>query len=160
MSSRIVETESVTLRKEAIAPFIGIHWNPDDTGRIEFWVAHEISENGVLARIEDDKRPSMRPLRRTLTEILPRLIMVPNPQGGDPIAVPAVLLMGAIKQFFDDVYSEEVYAIETAEAVDMTPTPTPTPTPEPMPGLEPTPEVTPEPTPEPTPTPTPDENYV
>ncbi len=148
MSSRIVETEVVTVRKEAIAPYIGITWNRDNTGTIEFWVSQEVSENGTFVRVETDSRDNMRPLRVNITDILPRTIMVPNPNGA-PIAVPCMLLMGAIKQAFDDLYTEAVMAME------VTPTPTPTLTPTPTASTSATPEPTPTPsaTVEPTPTP-------
>lgn len=126
MSSRIVESEVVTIRKEAVSPSINISWNPqDNSGQIEFWVKHEVSENGTFVRYEPDTRPTMQPLRRSLENILSRVIMVPNPQGGDPIPVPATLVMGAVKQVFDDIYTEEVITLELVanmEAAQETPT--------------------------------------
>lgn len=120
MSSRIIETEVLSVRREALSPFIGIHWNPDNTGHIDFWVSQLISENGQFTRIEPDVRPGFQPLSISIADILPRTFMVDNPSDPEnPIAVPCALLMGAIKQAFDDIYTERILELENLETPEV-----------------------------------------
>lgn len=90
-----------------------IHWNPDNTGDVEFWIQQEITENGGTPRYEKDPRPEMNPLRIRIEDMLPRTFHVPVAfdAEGNPIAyqdMPCMLMMATIKQALDDFYSEKV----------------------------------------------------
>jgi hypothetical protein len=156
--SRIVEETSIVRRSEAVATKVEIFWNPQtNNANIAFWVSQEITENGEFKRIEDDRRFDFRPMAVNFADIAARTFNVPvafDAQGNvtATAAVPAMLLMGAIKQVFDELYTEKVVALETPTA-----TPEPTLAPQPTPQQSPEPSVTPtpEPSPEPSVTPTP-----
>ena len=154
MTSRIVQITNVVERREAVAPRIVINWNLDNTGNIEFWVNHSIERDGVLqSNLELDTRPQMCPLRVNIMDIIGRTFNVPLPNGSTQ-PVPCMLLMGAIKQAFDEFYSEKVLEIENTPPPpdpNATPTPTETPTETPSASVEPTPSPS---VVEPTPTPT------
>lgn len=85
--------------------------------------------------IELDTRREMSPLRVDIANILNRTFHVPLP-GGGIYPVPAMLVMGAIKDAFDVLYSEKIVEMEQAL---IPPSPTPSPSAAPVATPEPTP---------------------
>lgn len=104
--SRINETPNVTLRTEAVAPKITIHWNPvDDTGFIQFQVARMEFVNDEFVRMlpEDD-------LTISIADFMQRPVTV----GGTE--APPELIVGYIKALFDALYVERATPAEPEPA--------------------------------------------
>lgn len=116
--SRITEITNVTRIEEAVATKIEMYWNPQtNAASINFWVQKEIVENGAFVKLEDDNRYEFRPLAINFADIANRTFMVPvaYDEEGNVTAtapVPAMLIMGAMKQAFDELYTERVIQAE------------------------------------------------
>lgn len=94
--TRISVVENASIRREVVAPRTTIHWNPlDDSGSVVFDTAIEESINGEFSRLIPSESIAV-----TLADLANRTIIV---QG---IEVPFLLIAGAIKQVFDDIYTE------------------------------------------------------
>ena len=117
--TRFTEVETITRQKEAIAPKTEILWDVvTNSAKIYFTVNHVVYEDGVIVGSEQDKTLDMSRLVVDFASIANRTFNVPLPGGGVQ-PVPAMLIMGAIKQAFDELYSEYRNPV---------PSPTPTPT--------------------------------
>lgn len=104
--SRFSEEVTVTKIKEAVAPRMEITWDMlTNQARIYFYVQHAVFEDGAFVGFEDDKTLDMSRLRVNFEDIQSRVFNVPLPGGGVQ-PVPAMLIMGAIKEAFDVLYSE------------------------------------------------------
>ena len=147
---RFTETETIVRYKEAVAPRVEIDWNPvTNAATIYFSVQMAVYEGGQFASMSDDPTLEMSRLKVNFASIAGRTFNVPI-GGGNFAAIPAMLLMGAIKQVFDELYSEHRAAYD-APVVSATPTPTPSPSSTPMPSASPPPSASDTPTPTPTP---------
>lgn len=94
--SRITESTNVTLTSEAVAPRIVIVWNPvSNVGHVQFEVQRMESIDGVFNRLIPEQD-----LFLDLNDLMARTVTV----GGN--AIPPMLVMGFIKQLFDDLYIE------------------------------------------------------
>lgn len=99
----ITEIENASIRNVVVAPRTTINWNPlDDSGSVVFDTAIEESINGEFSRLIPGEAIAV-----TLEDLAQRTIVV---QG---IEVPFLLIAGAIKQVFKDVYIEQNTSAET-----------------------------------------------
>lgn len=96
--TRITEIENASIRREVVAPRISINWNPlDNSGAVVFDTAVEERINGEFHRLIPHDSIAVN-----LGELASRTVTVPGV--GE---VPFALVMGYIKQVFDDVYLEQ-----------------------------------------------------
>lgn len=99
--SRITVLENATIRSEIVAPRTTIHWNPlDNSGSVVFDTAIEERIDGQFQRMIPCESIAV-----TLEELAQRTVTVPG--AGE---VPFALVMGYIKQVFDDLYNERAAA--------------------------------------------------
>lgn len=150
--SRIIEETNITRIAEAIASKVEIHWDVvTNNAQIQFWVNQAITENGEFKGLEHDTRSEFRPLSVNFADIAGRTFVVPVARDAEgnvtaTANVPAMLLMGAIKQAFHELYTEKLISMDPVPEV----TPTASPNESPVPtatGLIPTPQPSATPTP-------------
>lgn len=102
MTLRIQAVNAAT-ESESLAPRTIIDWNPtDDTGAVTFECARFYRTAGTLDYFGAPAPDGA--IRISLADLLQRTITVQTPQG--PVDVPALLLMGAVKTLFDELYNE------------------------------------------------------
>ncbi|MFZ5539467.1 MAG: hypothetical protein ACOY5V_06995 [Pseudomonadota bacterium] len=97
---RITEIENASIRTEAVAPRITIHWNPlDDSGVVHFQVQRLEFINGQFQRMlpEDD-------LFVPLADVLQRAVTV------DGQSITGTHVEAFIKGVFDQLYAERAAA--------------------------------------------------
>lgn len=101
--SRITVIENATIRHEIVAPRISINWNSlDNSGAVLFDTAVEESINGQFTRLIPSEAIVV-----TLADLAQRTVILPGV--GE---VPFELVMGYIKQVFDDLIVERAAAVE------------------------------------------------
>lgn len=106
--SRITEIENATIRREVVAPRTIINWNPlDNSGSVMFDTATEESINGEFHRLVPGETIAV-----TLEDLAQRTIIV------EGIEVPFLLIAGAIKQVFNDIYVERNTPVVEEEGED------------------------------------------
>lgn len=138
---RFTEIETIVRQKEAISPRVEITWDiVSNSAKIYFYVSQAIYEDGRLVSVEPDSSIDMGRLHVNFDSIMSRIFNVPLPNGSEQ-PVPAMLIMGAIKQAFDEIYTEY-------RESQPTPTPTPTQTVLITPTIPPTQTIEPTPTPQ------------
>lgn len=107
--SRVTTVSNITLRREAVAPGVGIYWNPvDNTGTVTYHVQ--------FMRYEDDEYKGMEqgfPINVSLTKVLEDVIEVQTPKGVQKI--PGTLLMAAVKAHFEKTYEAYVASTQPKE---------------------------------------------
>lgn len=102
--SRTVEVVPPPSTREKLAPLTEIHWNPiDNSGEVKFWMQELVTVGGEVTGLEPC-HDGDQVIRISLADLLPRTIVVATPNG--PVEVPAMLLMGAVKTLFDELFAE------------------------------------------------------
>lgn len=115
--SRIIEEQEITITREAVSPRIEITYdNYAGTGVIVFHLRDEVKHNGVYigtephSRLRSEAYPGAMAL--TLAEFMGRSIQIDA-----NTAISGVQMMQAVKQVFDDVFSERLSAQDVLDAV-------------------------------------------
>ncbi len=120
MSNRILTEELITRERETVAPFITISWNPiDNSGHATFHMKDMITENGTYKGLVNHTR--LRPtgggmegeLRVQLADVIASSVTIQGNQ------YPGVLLMGMIKAYFEQIFSERLSAQELADGTNV-----------------------------------------
>lgn len=109
--SRTTETRNATITSTAVAPFIGITWNPhDDSGVVEF-------RTQIMESIDGQFRQMLagEPLVVSIEDIMQREVTVTLPNGQTMPVAPGLIGLW-IKQVFDDLYIERADARAAAAA--------------------------------------------
>ena len=126
--SRIRTETSLTRIKEAVSPVTTIYWNPvTNDGVLRFNVEDIVIENDVILGLTPNtqlKRDSNGAaiIDRSIAELMPRNVSIPTgPDTG--VTVPLMLVMGAIKALFNEVYTEQLYKQANPPRPEPTPMP-------------------------------------
>jgi hypothetical protein len=99
-----IQAVNAMVESESLSPHTTIFWDPvTNEGRVYFRCARYFRMTGTedyFGAPADDGGVEI-----SLNQLLPRNVTVTTPQG--PVVVPAMLLMGAIKTLFDELYNEQ-----------------------------------------------------
>lgn len=121
--SRITVVDGVTIKNEAVAPGIGINWNPlTDTGTVVFKLATEHSIDGEFKQLLPHEPGEMS---FSIDEILEYVFEVPLPDN-TTMQLPGALLFLGIKSAVNTLY-EARFTQPPEELPDPQPEPDPEP---------------------------------
>lgn len=126
--SRIRTETSLTRIKEAVSPVTTIYWNPvTNDGILRFNVEDIVIENDEILGLTPNTQLKRNAsgaaiIDRSIAELMPRNVEIPT--GPDTsITVPLMLVMGAIKALFNEVYTEQLNLQDNPPRPPITPMP-------------------------------------